>query len=159
MPHWKALVANEYITGIEMAGRDVTKKIVGVERIVFEDEKTGKRKAAGKITFEGAERAWVANVTNCTLLGGLFGDDYKRWVGHSVTLTGAKVMFQGKLVDGTIVKGSPELGKPIDVLVELAKKKPRTYTLVPTGSKQDTAPIESHDETPASADREPGGEG
>lgn len=91
MPHWRSLIEKDYLGAWDLVGkdgkpRDFTLKISKVEsrKLQTKQQPKGKRKAV--IRFDGADKAMVANSTNCETIEGMYGADTDAWTGKMVTL-------------------------------------------------------------------------
>ena len=91
-------------------------------------------------TDEPEGRGWVINKTNRECLKGMFGNETDAWVGKRVTLMAMMIRVGPRTEPGVRIKGSPDIDSEIKVTVKLPKRKPETFTLIPTGPKRDTGP-------------------
>lgn len=85
MPDYRSLYDKDYLGEWDLQGRDVTVKIA---RVVGGELTTtgGRKQKRPLIYFEGKEKALVANPTNGKVIAGLYGTDYAKWIGQSITL-------------------------------------------------------------------------
>jgi hypothetical protein len=133
---------SKYLKVNILRGRDVTLKIERVGRREIEDEQTGEPKVEGFVVFERTQKMRAANVpnmltinkTNGLALAAMFGAKTADWVGKRVTLMPARDMgLGGKLVDCIRFRGSPDIREPISYTRKRRKRKPETFTAIPTG--------------------------
>jgi hypothetical protein len=135
MTHWKTLASSSTtLSAGDLGAHTPTATIAAVEGGAFESE-SGKVDKKALITLVGKHKQFAANVINCTLIEAMFGPDYEGWVGHAITLMADAVEVAGKYKGEPCVrvKGSPELANPLTVEIKLARRKPFTRQLVPTG--------------------------
>lgn len=119
------------------AAPTVVVEAVNLEEIP--DPETGVVRERWVIAFKGKKKPWVLNRTNAECLTAMFGRDVDGWIGKAVTLCSEQVRLGGKTVPGIRVKGSPMLEAPLTFELKLPRKKPKPYTLVPTGKAKDSA--------------------
>lgn len=102
-------------------------------------------------------RGWVMNKTNVQCLKALFGSDTDGWIGKRVTLESVIVNVGPKKEPGIRVKGSPDIDREVRVEVKLPKRKPQTFTLIPTGRSNGNSPTTRPNPAPREPqrDREP----
>jgi hypothetical protein len=95
MAHWRTMIEKDYLGAWDLVGtdgkpRDFTVQIKAVESRQLKTRETirtnpnGKRKVV--VRFEKAEKAMVANSTNCESIEGMYGSDVDRWVGKLITI-------------------------------------------------------------------------
>jgi hypothetical protein len=132
MSKWQTMFSAEYINGAELEGKKWTVTITAVKSITLEGENKKKSNKA-VISFKEMDRGWVLAKTNAILIAGLFGDETKDWIGKRVTIHSETVQVGTDTAPGIRVIGSPDIDKPISVVVKLARKKPRTMVMQPTG--------------------------
>lgn len=132
--HADLLTPSKYIKGVEFMGKDITRKILGVKLELLErDDNTSENK--GVVTLEDEEKGWVINVTNKKALVKMFGTETDGWIGKRITLWFDPQVKIGRETTGGIrVRGSPDIDGPISFEMKLARKKPRTITLLKTGA-------------------------
>src|SRR3972149_8309970 len=76
---------------------------VNVETFKREGEREKKKFI---LTFVGKTKTFVLNETNKTFLEASLGSKPARWVGATITLSIAKVKYQGGMVPGVVVVGA-----------------------------------------------------
>ena len=96
----------------------------------------GKVKSRTVVHFE-EDLPLVVNRTIGRCLHELWGPLVAAWVGRRVTLYhDPTVKLGSKTVGGIRVRGAPDLAAPVEVVIELPKRKPLKVTLTPTGRPQ-----------------------
>ena len=122
----RTLIAGDYIDAPMFKGRKITKEISGFETKLLEDMKK-QTKTCGIISFKGAEKKWVLNVTNTKCLIHMFGHETDDWIGRLVTLYPEK---EPKSESGEAVRvwGSPELNEDMTFTVKIGRTS-RTFTM------------------------------
>jgi len=145
MTHWRTLLSNsQTLSAIDLGDRSATATISEVEGGIFEND-GGKDKTV-LVSFDGRDKKFASNVTNCTLLDAMFGPEIEQWVGHRITLMADVVEKGGKKGEPCVrVKGSPELTAPMTVTVQWRLpggklQKPFDRVLVPTGKAHKAVP-------------------
>ena len=154
--HANLLAPSDHISGEELRAKGmivVTLASVRVEPMEHIDPaKRGQKKDKGIISFrEAGAKSWILNKTNVEILKAVFGDgrcgkqgsaaehsDGKcyqtdHWIGHKLALGATKQKVSGDAVDGIIVAACDVLTAPLDVVVKLRSKAPRTFTVRPPG--------------------------
>jgi hypothetical protein len=71
--------------------REYTLKIASVKSELLKSKEVPKGKRKVVIRFAGAQKAFVANSTNCTVISEMYGPDVEGWIGKSVRLHQADV--------------------------------------------------------------------
>ncbi len=147
MADYKIGFKGPYIAAVDFGGKQPTLTIESVKLESIPDDKGGNRDR-WVVRFIGQDRAWLPNMTNAILMAAMWGRDTNGWVGKRVSLASEMVQFGREKVEGIRVKGSPDLEKPLDVEVKLARKRPQIVKLNPTGKRAATgpAPVISDDE-------------
>ncbi len=84
VPHWRALVDSRFLNHAMLDGKDCTVKIRDIKLAMVETN-TGKGNKA-HLYFEGKEKPMLAGVTVLSSIAKLHGDDYKGWLGKSITI-------------------------------------------------------------------------
>jgi hypothetical protein len=96
----------------------------------------GKVKSRTVVHFE-EDLPLVVNRTIGRCLHELWGPLVAAWAGRRVTLYHDPTVKLGpKTVGGIRVRGAPDLAAPVEVVIELPKRKPLKVTLTPTGRAQ-----------------------
>lgn len=116
----------------QFGGKDVTLQI---SKVTLE-ELPGKNgpEMRGILSFEKTPKQLVLNKTNGLSLKAMFGRDTGAWVGKRVTFYPAPIQFEDN--DLAIrVRGSPDIAANVTFELKLARKKPRSVTLLKTGGK------------------------
>lgn len=127
MAHWRSLIEKDYLGAwdlVDRAGKpkDYTLKIVAVESRALKTKQTPKGKRKAVIRFEGADKAFVSNSTNCESIEGMYGSDIEGWKGKLITLyqttcdVGPKRNVPCIRVRPTVPKGKAEqvASQPVD---------------------------------------------
>jgi hypothetical protein len=115
--HWRGLIEKDYLGAWDLVdkegrAREFTLRIAAVDSISLKtrEQPKGKRKAV--ISFERAEKKFVANTTNCETIESLYGPDVDRWVGERVTLYQTDVRNpKGGTIKGIRVRPKKPTGK------------------------------------------------
>ena len=169
MPHYDELYPSRFTKGTQLPG-PLTVRIVALGGEELEGEDGTKSKAVLRYRAPGpdgtpveGEMVWAK--TNSRLAAAIFGtDDYRAWVGHTITVKhDPDVDMGGERVGGIRVCGSPELKKTITVKIKRPRrKKVEVYVLHPTEANGRTkgaapAPTPTPDREPG-ADDAPAGE-
>ncbi len=96
---------------------DIPGKGLDAEMVVTIDNvKRGRVKSDGKwknqfiLTFEGIDKQFGANPTNCDLISHIYGSSPRRWAGKSITLYRTKTKFKGQSVLCVRVRPVPPRG-------------------------------------------------
>lgn len=105
-------------------------------------------------TDEPSGRGWVINKTNNECLKALFGKETRDWVGKRVTLMAAPINSP-VANEGIRIQGSPDIDREVKVVVKLKKRKPQTFTLIPTGRTNSNGNATAPRQQPNQAAREP----
>lgn len=91
MPHWRSLIEKDHLGSWDLVGkdnkpRDYTLKIVKVDSVALKTRETPRGRRKCVITFERAEKKFVANTTNCETIESMYGSDTDGWIGKLITL-------------------------------------------------------------------------
>lgn len=90
--HWRTLIEKDHLAAWDlvipgtMTPRDYTLRIVAVDTKLLKTRGDSKGKRRCVITFEKAEKRFVANTTNCEVIENMYGGDVDGWIGKSITL-------------------------------------------------------------------------
>jgi hypothetical protein len=98
MPDYRSMFDRDYIGSWDLAGHDVTVKIIKVQA----GELTGQggRKAKKPFCwFEGKEKGLVLNKTNAKTVAALYGPITEQWIGKQITLYPTQTQMGGETVD------------------------------------------------------------
>ena len=90
--HWRTLIEKEFLGAWDLIDKatgnpkDYTLQIkkVGGEKLKTAQTPKGKGKCV--VTFERAEKRFVANASNCKIIENMYGPDVAGWVGKKITL-------------------------------------------------------------------------
>lgn len=129
----RLLLESEFLKAANFRERDLTFVVKDVQLEELED-KNGKKKRKGTITFQNTAKRWVVNRTNLTCLIALWGVETAKWAGQRVTLYMAPFKDPDTKEEiGCIrVRGSPDLQAEKAVEIKLPRRKPFTMKLVRT---------------------------
>lgn len=132
------LFPGRFIKAGEFEGRDVH---LTIEEIKLEElpQDKGPDKIRGIVSFAETKKQWVLNRTNAECLKAMWGRAVADWCGKKVTLFPTMVSVGPKKELAVRVRGAPHLTEPLTFEITLPRRKPISYTLVPTG-KTKTAP-------------------
>lgn len=92
--------SGNYITADKVKAKEYLKQPMVISGIVLETIKEEKKPM---IVFEGIDESLLLNKTNYLLIKATLGENSDNWVGHKITLTTGKIMFENKLVSNVIV--------------------------------------------------------
>lgn len=99
MPTIDDVFGGDTLKASDIKGRDPTVVIEDVKVEAFKDrDGTAKRKL--RITFRGAKKELICNVTNAKRIAHLHGDDFTLWRGKAIQLRSEMVDFGGQVTDG-----------------------------------------------------------
>ena len=89
--HWRKMIDKSYLGSYDMtdgAGspKDYTLTVARVDSVAVQSRESPKGKRKVVITFERAEKKFIANVTCCEVIESLYGPDTTKWVGQKLTL-------------------------------------------------------------------------
>lgn len=84
MPHWRALVDSRFLNHAALDGKDCTVKIRDIKMAEVETN-IGKGNKA-HMFFDGKQKPMLCGVTVLSTIAKLYGDDYKAWIGKSITI-------------------------------------------------------------------------
>lgn len=124
---------SRFIKSQEFKGKDVTYTISAVKLEEMEkDDDTKEMK--GIMHFTETNKSLVINRTNSDCFKGMFGRETEKWIGKRVTLYPEPFFnnFTKEHTTATRVRGSPDIGGPLSVVVALPRKKPKTVTMKKT---------------------------
>ncbi len=96
------------------------------------DDQTGGTRKRGILAFEKTDLELVLNRTNGECIKAMFGPRVSDWVGKRVTFTCEQDRFGPDLVDAIRVVGSPDIEKPVDAVIKMPRKRPKTRRLQKT---------------------------
>ena len=86
MPSINDVFGGEFLKASDITGREPTVTIKSVVPQEFTDKQTGKVQKKLIISFNGAKKSFVSNVTNAKRIAYMHGDDYSHWIGKQITL-------------------------------------------------------------------------
>ena len=125
------LFPGEFLKAGLFRDRPVTLTITGAELRDLPCDKGGE-KPRGLISFRETPMKLVLIKTNGECLKAMFGPRVPEWAGKRVTFFCGSDMFGGKKVDAVRIHGSPDLARPITVVVEYKRRRSQTFNLVVT---------------------------
>jgi type 1 fimbria pilin len=111
MSHWRTLQDNDnrYVASFDLQGKDVTVTIKDVKSEKVDQQKGGqKRKVI--IYFDGKEKPFLANTTNCKTIASMYGTEVEKWSGKSITLFPTTTSAFGEVVE--CIRVRPAAGRP-----------------------------------------------
>lgn len=79
-------IASEWLTGLDLAGRNVTVTIRSVSEVEVPEPRTGRPMTRVAVEFAGARKRLLLNATNAKSLAKLFGVETDQWSGCVVVL-------------------------------------------------------------------------
>ena len=130
---YRAMFKGDYISAVEFDGRTPTLTIATVKMARLPSLKhEGQEEDKGVIGFKETPRGMVVNRTNAECIAGMFGGNTDGWIGKRITLHAVKVPVGPKEELGIRIMGSPDLERPVNVTVKLARKKPRQMVMAVT---------------------------
>jgi len=96
---WRSMMDKRLIGHWDLPpGKDITLTIKKVEKLQLRvPGKDPKNKPV--IWFEGADKGFAANTTNCKVIASLYGNDTTKWVGKRITLYRTTTSFGKETVD------------------------------------------------------------
>jgi hypothetical protein len=131
------LFPGRFLKAGQFGGRDVTMTIA---KIVLEEMDGVKGKETKAIaSFRERPLQLVLNKTNALSLKAMFGRETDQWVGKRVTFFPAKIQFEDHDI-AIRVRGSPDIAANVTFELKLARKKPRSVTLLKTAVGQASTP-------------------
>ena len=99
MPSIEDVFGGSTLKASDVKGKNPTVTIDNVQVKEFKD-KDGSTKKKLMVTFVGAKKALVCNVTNARRIAHLHGEDYAQWPGKKIALHADMVDFGGQVTDG-----------------------------------------------------------
>ena len=99
MPSIDDVFGGTTLKSSDIKGKNPTVTIDRAEPKSFKD-KDGSEKTKLIVSFVGAKKSLVCNVTNARRIAHLYGDDYGTWAGKKVKLQVDMVDFGGQVMDG-----------------------------------------------------------
>lgn len=98
MPDFRSMYDRDYIFAFDLAGKDVTVKIVRVEAATLTG--SGGRKAKKPVIFfDGKDKGLALCKTNSKTIAALYGNDTDNWLGKSITMFPTTTQFGPDTVD------------------------------------------------------------
>jgi len=97
MADYRSMFDYKYIGAWSLQGRDVTVKIRAVRGETLRNKQGADKKAV--VYFEGSDKGFAANKTNCVTIAGLYGPDTVRWIGQRITLFPTQTQVGSRMVD------------------------------------------------------------
>lgn len=91
MTDWRSLIEKDYLGAWDLVDqqgkpKDFTLLIDKVESKTLKTKQLPKGKRKAVVRFKGAEKALVANSTNCETIENMYGREIEGWIGKLVTL-------------------------------------------------------------------------
>lgn len=120
-----------FLRASDLQGKRHTLIIEEVREVETPSTKGSGRETKPLVMFRGAKRPWIVAITNTICINAMFGETYAHWKGHAVTIQSELVDVGGETKPAIRVVGSPELDKPIVVLVPKGRGKVKR-TLIKT---------------------------
>lgn len=143
MPHWRTFIEKDYLGAWDLVDKSGTPKDYTLEMLKVSsqslktrEQPKGKRKCV--INFKGAQKAMVANTTNCEILENLYGPDTNGWIGKTITL------YQG---DVRSPKGGGTI-KGVKVRPQVPRGKAETIEIAPVNEEMRAAQNEAFGREP-----------
>ncbi len=92
MTHWKTLIEKDHLGAWDMVApdgktpKDFTLEIAAVSSVKLKTKgnSAGSRKCV--ITFKGARKKFVCNVTNGETIQSMYGEHFEEWIGKRITI-------------------------------------------------------------------------
>lgn len=123
MTHYKAMMDTEFVGSWDLLGKDVTVTIAKVEagRVKSRDNPKGDKKPI--VWFEGKDKPFACNSTNCKTIAGMYGVHVEKWVGKRVTLFGTTCQGKGgDQVDCIRIRANIPTDKPGKAATSVAER-------------------------------------
>ena len=105
MTHWRTFLDSEVVRYVDIMDKgDLTVRIKSVKKGKVAGA-GGKQSAKAMLTFEGAEKPLGAGTAVLSVIGQLYGNDTKKWIGRLITIYGdPTVKFGADTVGGVRVR-------------------------------------------------------
>lgn len=116
MPDFRGMFDRQFIGVWDLGGKDRTVVISDVKAETISNGKQKNKKPV--ISFKGAEKRFLANVTTAKCIAAMYGNNTDAWIGKAITLYPTQVDFGGKTVDAIRVRPTVPRG-PAVKLVEV----------------------------------------
>ena len=128
------LYPNRFLKAGELAGKEATLEITGVELEELEGEKG--KKARGILSFKETKKQLVLNRTNGECIKAMFGRSVPAWTGKRITICPVNIDagFSDEPMLAIRVRGSPDIAGDLTVQARIGRKT-GTFKLVQTGGK------------------------
>lgn len=111
MPDFRSMFDKQYIGVWDLGGKDRTVTISGVKAETISNGKQKNKKPV--ISFKGAEKRFLCNVTNAKCIAAMYGNNTDTWIGKAVTLYPTQADFGGKTVDAIRVRPTVPRGPAV----------------------------------------------
>lgn len=111
MPHFQLLYPTENVCAADLQGKDHVVTIAKIERKELKGE-GGEKLRKVLFTLKGKEKPWLVPVTNARTIAGLYGEDWKDWIGKSITIYPTTCMCHGKRVGCIRVRATVPPAEP-----------------------------------------------
>lgn len=93
MPNVNDLYPSKWLAASDLQNRTIP---VVIDRLNFEDVGDGEQKPV--LYFQGKDKGLVLNKTNAMSISQIYGEETNGWIGQTIELFPAMVMFQGRNV-------------------------------------------------------------
>jgi hypothetical protein len=103
MPSFKDFFGGKTLSAEKLGKRIIQGKILDCEPITIKS-KEGEENLRLCIKVVGEDKFIALNSTNAHALGAKWGDDYTKWIGHTVKIFSAPTTFAGKNVKGISIQ-------------------------------------------------------
>ena len=100
MAHWRTMQdnTNRYVAAFDLQQKDITVTISDVKSESVEGQK-GDKKRKVIIYFDGKDKPFLANTTNCKTIATMYGVDADKWKGKRITIYPTVVQAFGEQVE------------------------------------------------------------
>lgn len=82
----REIFESDWLGSIDLGGKDLTLKIVLVEKAEVFNPATNKKSFKLAFRFDGQQKGMIVNRTNATTISKLYGTEAEKWAGKSITL-------------------------------------------------------------------------
>ncbi len=102
----------EYVSAVELRGKDRTVTIAEVAKKEIPKAGSSKKDTCAVLTFTDAVKKLVLNKTNASAIVTMYGPNAKEWIGKRITLFPTTCNFGGDIVDCIRVREIVPTDKP-----------------------------------------------
>ncbi len=95
----KELFPSDYLSAVDLAGKDHSLTISAVERVGLMNPGSKREESKVRISFAGAKKFLVCNKTNAKTIAGLHGTEATKWIGKAITIYPTKCRNGPSMVD------------------------------------------------------------